>query len=323
MIRDFATSVRARLYNKSKESGVDFQLLLARYAGERFLYRLGLSSFRDRCILKGATLLVVWMEEPHRGTRDIDLLALSSNDDTFVQEIIETVCAVACPEDGVTFDLDSVRISSIRGGQVFQGRRAKMICRLGKARIPVQIDFGFGDAVTPAPHAMSMSTLIKGIPAPVVRVYPMVTSLAEKFDAMVNLGKRNSRMKDFYDVWALTGAFAFGGKVLREAIHNCFEQRRTPVSGEMPAALTVAFYLDETLNTRWRDYRYDAALLFQPPESFAAIGERVRNFFGPVHASIVADSLFDLYWPPGGPWMADADRAATGGETLANPSNIR
>ncbi len=314
MIRNFAASVRTRLYNKSKESGVEFQLLLARYAGERFLYRLGVSSFRDRCILKGATLLVVWMEEPYRSTRDIDLLALGYNDETSVQEIVKTVCAVACPEDGLTFDLDSVRLSPIRAQQQFQGQRVKMICRLGTARIPIQIDFGFGDVVTPAPHEISMSTLIKGIPVPVVQVYPMVTSLAEKFDAMVSLGKRNSRMKDFYDVWALSGAFSFEGAALREAIHSCFERRRTPVFEETPVALTLAFYSDEALNTRWRDYRSEGTLLSPPPEAFEVVGERVRSFFAQVHASIVADTPFDLHWPPGGPWGSVAEQDAEDGD---------
>ncbi len=320
MIRNFAASVRDRLYNKSKESGVEFQLLLARYAGERFLYRLGVSSFRDRCILKGATLLVVWMKEPYRGTRDIDLLALGYNEEASVQKIVKRVCAVACPEDGLVFDLDSVRISPIRGQQQFQGQRVRIICRLGQARIPVQLDFGFGDAVIPAPHEMSIRTLLKGLPAPVVRVYPMVTSLAEKFEAMVNLGRRNSRMKDFYDAWALSEAFTFEGQALRKAIHSCFARRRAPVFEETPAALTVGFYFDEDLNSRWRDYRYDVALLSAPPESFVVIGERVRNFFGPVHESIAANTPFPLRWPPGGPWKLvpeqdDAEGIHTNEET--------
>ena len=314
MIRNFAASIRARLYNKSKDSGVEFQLLLARYAGERFLYRLGVSSVRDRCILKGATLLAVWMEEPYRSTRDIDLLALGRSDESSIREIVTAICTVACPEDGLLFDLDTMRISSIHTEQRYQGQRVKMVCRLGTARIPIQIDFGFGDVVTPAPHEMSMSTLIKGIPAPVVRVYPMVTSLAEKFDAMVSLGRRNSRMKDFYDVWALSEAFTFEGKALRKAIHRCFEQRRTPVFEETPVALTLAFYSDEALNTRWRDYRYDVALLSTLPESFTVIGERVQNFFGPVHESIVANSSFDLHWPPGGPWESVAEQDAKDGD---------
>ena len=143
MSKDVAASIRARLYNKSKRSGVEFQLLLARYACERFLYRLGMSPVRDRCILKGATLLAVWMQEPYRGTRDVDLLALGRNDETSVREIMTAICTVACPEDGLNFDLDSLRVSPIRPGQAYQGQRVKLACHLGQARIPTQIDFGF------------------------------------------------------------------------------------------------------------------------------------------------------------------------------------
>ena len=216
MSNDVAASIRARLYNKSKQSGVEFQLLLARYACERFLYRLGMSPVRDRCILKGATLLAVWMQEPYRGTRDVDLLALGRNDETSVREIMTAICTVACPEDGLNFDLGSLRVSPIRPGQAYQGQRVKLVCHLGQARIPTQIDFGFGDVVTPGPQEAKLQTLIEGLPAPTLRVYPLVTSIAEKLDAMVQLGQRNSRMKDFHDVWAISESFAFnGGRIAR------------------------------------------------------------------------------------------------------------
>ena len=304
MSKNIPASVRARLYNKSKESSVEFQLLLARYAGERFLYRLGASSVRDRCILKGATLLAVWMEEPYRSTRDIDLLALGRSDEASIREIVTAVCTVACPEDGLLFDLDTVRVSSIHAGQRYQGQRLKMVCRLGTARIPVQVDFGFGDVVKPGPHEAQLKTLLEGIPAPFLQVYPLVTSIAEKLDAMVSLGEHNSRMKDFFDIWALSEAFSFEGAALREAIHNCFEGRNTVVSDQIPVALTPGFYSDAALDTRWRDYGHEVTLLTTPPESFAVVGERVRSFFAPVYASILAKTSFDLCWPPGGPWQS-------------------
>ena len=312
MSKNIVASVRARLYNRSKESSVEFQFLLARYAGERFLYRLGVSSVRDRCILKGATLLAVWMEEPYRSTRDIDLLASGRSDEASIREIVTAICTVTCPEDGLLFDLDTIRVSSIHAGQRYQGQRVKMVCRLGKARIPIQIDFGFGDVVKPGPHEAQLNTLLEGIPAPSLQVYPLVTSIAEKLDAMVSLGKRNSRMKDFYDIWALSEAFSFEGAALREAIHNCFERRNTVVSGDMPVALTSAFYSDADLDTRWRDYRHEVTLLTTPPESFAVVGERVRSFFAPIYASIFANTPFDLYWPPGGSWEAVLEQTEDG-----------
>ncbi len=303
MSKNIVASVRDRLFKKSKESGQEHQQFLARYGRERFLYRLGASPVRDQCILKGATLLVVWMKEPHRSTLDVDLLVSGRSDETSVRKIMADICKVDCPEDGLIFNLDSLRISPIHAEQRYQGQRVKMVCHLGTARIPIQIDFGFGDVVTPGPQEAQLNTLIEGVPAPFLRVYPQVTSIAEKFDAMVNLGKRNSRMKDFYDIWALSEAFTFEGATLREAIQNCFERRGTSVSGEIPAALTSAFYSDAEFNIQWRDYRSEGTLLSPPPEAFEVVGERVRSFFAQIHASIVADAPFELHWPAGGPWQ--------------------
>ena len=234
MSKDIAASIRARLYNKSKQSGVEFQLLLARYACERFLYRLGASPVRDRCILKGATLLSVWMKEPYRGTRDVDLLAFGDNDEKSVREIMTAICTVACPEDGLTFDLGSVRISSIRPGQPYNGQQVKIVCRLGQARIHTQVDFGFGDVITPGPQEAEVQPLIEGLPAPFMWVYPLATSIAEKVDAMVRLGKRNSRMKDFHDLWALSETFGFSGAELRQAIGRCLKRRGTAWTSSHP-----------------------------------------------------------------------------------------
>ena len=303
MSKDVAASIRARLYNKSKQSGVEFQLLLARYACERFLYRLGMSPVRDRCVLKGATLLVVWMEEPYRGTRDVDLLALGRNDEISVPEIMTAICTVACPEDGLNFDLDSMRVSLIRPGQPYQGQRVKLVCHLGQARIPTQIDFGFGDVITPGPQEAKLQTLIEGLPAPTLRVYPLVTSIAEKFDAMVQLGQRNSRMKDFHDVWAISESFAFNGNELREAIRSCFERRGTTSTSHTPVALASRFYSNTKQGDLWEHYRREKAFLVLPPEAFTVIGERIVEFFTPVLESILTDASFEWHWPAGGPWQ--------------------
>ena len=303
MSKDVAASIRARLYNKSKQSGVEFQLLLARYACERFLYRLGMSPVRDRCIVKGATLLAVWMEEPYRGTRDVDLLASGRNDETSVREIMTAICTVACPEDGLIFDLSSLRVSPIRPGQAYQGQRVKLVCHLGQARIPTQIDFGFGDVVTPGPQEAELQSLIEGLPTPTLRVYPLATSIAEKLDAMVQLGQRNSRMKDFHDVWAISESFAFNGAELRESIRSCFERRGTTWTSHTPVALTSAFYSTPGQDNLWEHYRREKAFLIPPPEAFAVIGESILEFFAPVLESILTDAPFEWHWPAGGPWQ--------------------
>ena len=197
MSPDIAASIRARLLSKAKEQGDELELILVRYAIERFLYRLGASHMREQCVLKGATLLTLWLDDPYRASRDVDFHAAGPSSEAAIMAIVTTVCAVPCAEDGIRFDLESLHVSPIREEAESGGQRAILRAYLGKARIRLQIDFGFGDAVTPAPEDSNSPTLLQGLPSSRLRTYPMVVSIAEKFEALVTLGQRNSRLKDF------------------------------------------------------------------------------------------------------------------------------
>ena len=302
MTTNVEASVRARLRNKMHDTGFEFQFLLTRYACERFLYRLGASSLRDRCILKGASLLAVWMDEPYRATRDIDVLALDGSDEPYVRQVVVTICGVPCPEDAMTFDLSSVRVFPIRTGQEHPSQRVKLTARVGNARIPFQVDIGFGDVVVPGPEEVQFPTLLDGMAPPSVRAYPRVSSVAEKFEAIVQLGQQNSRMKDFHDIWALSETFSFDGSVLREAIQACFARRGTDWTTRTPLALTSTFYSDDRLIRLWRDYRTSTNPLVPPPDALEVVGERIFTFLAPIRESVLTDAPFDLSWPPGGPW---------------------
>ena len=304
MTSNVTASVRGRLLNKAKSGGADFQLLLVRYACERFLYRLGKSEERERCILKGATLLGLWMAEPYRTTRDVDLLATGENDEEAVRQLMTTICNVPCPEDGLVFEIETLRVSPIRDDQRYGGQRAKLRALLGKANILVQVDFGFGDVVTPGPEEAQLPTLIDRVPAPVLHTYPQVTTIAEKFEAMVQLGTRNSRMKDFYDIWALSENFVFDGIELQQAVALCFERRGTHLPAETPEALATAFYSNAGQQELWQAYGRRGELLRAPPDDFGEVGRRVQFFLGPVYDSILADETFDRRWPASGPWQA-------------------
>ena len=304
MTSNIAASVRARLLNKVNADRTKFGMLLVRYACERFLYRLGKSGERERCILKGATLLSLWMEELYRATRDIDLLATGENDEEAIRRVMTTICNVPCPEDGLIFDLETLRISSIRDDQRYGGQQARLVAFLGRAEIPVRVDFGFGDVVTPGAVEAQLPTLIEGVPAPVLRVYPQVTTIAEKFESMVQLGTGNSRMKDFYDIWALSENFAFDGAELQQAVARCFERRGTHVSAETPEALAPAFYSNAGQQELWQAYGRRGELLHLPPDDFGEVGRRVQSFLGPVYVSILAGDSFALHWPAAGPWRA-------------------
>lgn len=304
MTSNVAASIRGRLLNRAKAEGTEFQFFLDRYACERFLYRLGESEVRDRCILKGASLLALWMAEPYRATRDVDLLAFGGNDAETVRDVMTAVCNVPCPEDGLNLDIGALRVSEIREGQRYGGQRAALAALLGTARCNLQVDFGFGDVVIPGPEESWLPTLIDGVPAPFLLTYPRVSSIAEKFEAMVQLGALNSRMKDFYDVWALSETFAFDGLELQEAVAGCFDRRGTPWDIEMPEALTHVFYSNAKQQDYWKAYASQGGLLCPPPSAFEEIGCRIRSFLGPVRNSVLAGELFDMRWSSGGTWGA-------------------
>ena len=303
MTNNVTASIRSRLLNKARIEQTEFQLFLDRYGCERFLYRLGESEVRDQCILKGASLLALWMDDPYRATRDVDLLAFGENDEVTVRNVITTICNITCPEDGIEFDISTLSISAIREGNRYGGQRAVLTAFLGTAKCNVQVDFGFGDVVVPSPEEARLPTLIDGIPEPFLRTYPQVSSIAEKFESMVQLGIGNSRMKDFYDVWALSQTFAFHGPELQEAVAKCFDRRGTSWGTEIPEALTPAYYSSQQVQEYWVAYGRRGGLFNPSPSEFEVVGDRIRSFLGPIRASILAGQSFEMNWPPTGPWQ--------------------
>lgn len=302
MSSDVAASIKARLLARAKESGEEFERTLARFAAERLLYRLGASPARDRCVLKGASLLAVWLPDPYRATRDVDVLLSGRTSDEAIRTLIEDVCAVECTEDGLRFDLSALTVEAIRAEDEYAGKRVRFRAHLGTARIAVQVDMGVGDALTGPPEEVTYPTILATLPAPHLRAYPRTAAVAEKFEAMVTLDIRNSRMKDFHDLWALSGAFDFDGPALLEAVAACFERRRTSWTAETPRPLTTAFYELEHLQRYWRSYVNAGATLVAPPASFQIVGERIIAFLAPVRNAIVTGEDFQLRWTPGGPW---------------------
>ena len=211
--RNMAASVRQRLANRARERGETFDIVLTRYALERLLYRLGQSEHRDCFILKGAMLFSLWTDTPYRETRDLDLLGFGSNDVHHLEETFRSLCMLSVTDDGVTFDPDSVQTEPMREEENYAGGRVRLVATIAGVRLSLQIDIGFGDAVTPAPEEISYPALLP-FPAPRIRAYPKETVVAEKYEALISLGMTNSRMKDFYDLWVMSSTFAFEGEVL-------------------------------------------------------------------------------------------------------------
>lgn len=221
-----AASVQARLKNAAKEREVEFQNLLVRFGNERLLYRLSRSEYQKSFILKGAALFAVWTSEPHRPTKDMDLLGFGGNDIDSLENIFKEICRID-GEDGLEFSLESIRGAPIRAKKIYQGVRITLQATLDGARISLQIDVGFGDAVTPTAKAETLPAILD-LPKPHLRIYPKETVVAEKFEAMVKLGIGNSQMKDFWDVQFLIRNFSFGGSLLQKAIRATFVNGKPP-----------------------------------------------------------------------------------------------
>ncbi len=248
-----ADSVRARLLQRARQHGEDFNLLLTRYALERWLYRLSVSDQRAGFVLKGALLFSLWFDEPHRPTRDADFLGFGAADAELLRERLQAICRVAC-DDGMRFDADSVTVAPIREQARYDGLRADLLGWLGTARCNVQLDVGFGDAVTPAAQEMDYPTLLADVPAPHLRVYPRETVLAEKLEAMIVLGMRNSRMKDYFDVWVLLRQGGFDPAVLAQAIHATCARRETALPEGWPTGLADEFAADAAKRAQWQAF---------------------------------------------------------------------
>ena len=295
-------SVFRRLLNLAKTHGEDFNLLLSRYGVERLLYRLGLSLHADRFVLKGASLFLVWKGQNYRVTRDADLLVSGPADTEYLSGIFRDLCrAVSVDVDGIEFKADTVSAEPNREEQEYDGIRVTLVALLHHARIPIQVDIGFGDAVTPGPERIEFPTLLDA-PPPRLLAYPRYTMVAEKLEAMVRLGFANSRMKDFYDVWLLRRLFEFDGRTLCEAIHNTFRRRSTPLPGGMPLAFTDEFRKDAQKRIQWRAFvrksRPENVL-----EDIDAIIEDIVAFLMPVVEAARGKGSFSRYWPQGGPWI--------------------
>ena len=297
-----AHSVKARLLQMARREGEDFNSLLVRYVLERLLYRLGVSTHANEFVLKGALLFVVWSNQPHRATKDLDLLGSGSPDPARLTRVFRDISGVAVPDDGVTFDAESIVAEPIREEAVYDGIRLRFIARLGTAEIPVQVDVGFGDSTVPEPLQTEIPALLD-FPAPRLRAYARESSIAEKCHAMVELGLANSRMKDFYDLWFLATEYPFDGKVLAEAIRATFMRRRTAIPGAEPIGLSNEFAADPAKLNQWMGFLRRARIRKAAPPLDEIIGV-LRTFLMPALWALTVPTVFDSEWNPGGPWRA-------------------
>jgi predicted nucleotidyltransferase component of viral defense system len=274
--KNVAASVHQRLLNIARETDRPFNEVLQYFAMERLLYRLSCSTHKDSFVLKGALLFRVWDVPDSRATRDIDFLAFLDNSPENLEAVFRDVCTIE-GDDGLAFDPESVVATTIKEDADYEGVRIRFRGLLGKARITMQIDVGFGDKVHPGVVRADYPVILD-LPAPALRMYPPETVVAEKLEAMVYLGSLNSRMKDFYDVWRLSRQFEFDDSVLGEAIRQTFDNRGTELIpfGELKAELLE----NETLEKLWSAFL--AKTDITAPESFHQVLDEIALFLSPL-----------------------------------------
>ncbi len=293
--RNIGASVRARLLDRARAERSDFQILLTRYALERLLYRLSASEHRERFILKGAMLFVTWVADPFRPTRDLDLLGHGDNDVGAIADTFRSICAEPVADDGVVFDHAGLQAAPIREEVEYGGVRVRTTATIAGARIPIQVDIGFGDAVTPAPVEIDYPALLDA-PAPHLRAYPVETVVAEKFEALVTLGIANSRLKDFYDLWLIAETFDLDRSVLETAVRNTFGRRQTALPGETLLGLSDAYA--ETWDHQWRAF-LGRERMAAAPRGLAVVVSDLRRFLLPLAETIDGD----WRWVPKVGWV--------------------
>jgi hypothetical protein len=275
-VKNVEASVSAKLQNKARESRRPFAELLQYYGMERFLYRLSCSKYADKFILKGALMFAVWQVPERRSTMDIDFLAGCNNQILAIEKVIKDICGVRVVDDGVNFDPMTVKGQKIKEDADYEGVRVKFKGFIGRTRIPMQIDFGFGDKVYPRPGVVDYPVLLD-FPKPRLKGYPAESVVSEKFEAMVKLGLLNSRMKDFYDVWLMIRRFNFDSKSLARALKGTFEQRKTVLPQGCPLFAEEIYDDKSDRQTLWKAFLNKNGLK-SAPEKLSTVAKEIEDF---------------------------------------------
>ena len=296
-MKNIAVSVRNRLMNISRQQKRPFMEMAQRYALERFLYRLSQSEHGTKFILKGAMLLKVWNFPNARPTMDVDLLGLTSNDSEKIAIQIKGILQTEVEDDGLQFDVESVSTQDITQQSEYVGLRIIFKAKLDTMILNMQVDMGFGDAVYPNPINREIPPILD-FPAPKMLCYQPETSIAEKFHAMVQHDRLNSRMKDFYDIWYLSHHMEFEAQILVTSIQSTFQKREVKVPGVL-VAFSSEFIAEK--QPQWAAFKRKMGIEVIPTD-FGEVVERVKRFIEPLLPSCRGGKLAITHWNKDG-WI--------------------
>lgn len=290
------------LLNESRRLKVMHDLILRRYAFERFLVRLGESKHRESFVLKGAMALIAVTGSFDRPTRDMDMLGLLALDAEEARVVLAEIAATTPSEDdGLRFDVESFTADIINAATEEPGTKVTGYAYLGSVRIPLKIEISHGHLVTPHPVDMEYPTVLGGTQSASILCYTKETMLAEKFEAVCSLGTHTSRFKDFYDIRELSRKLEFDGSVAAEAFRRTFAKRETAIPAADPVAFDVSFR--EAGDRGWKGFLRKQGI--RDEQSFADLVEEIRPFVMGIAAFARGDQ--PQFWSPDEGWAGKDD----------------
>ena len=274
MVKDVAKSVKDRLLEQTRKVHGNYQQVLIRFFHERLMFRLSKSKYRTSFYLKGGSLLFALDPLIARPTLDVDLLGINfPSKPELLRSMFVDICSQTCPEDGVTFDVDSISIENIMNDKEYLGLNVKVHASLDSVRQWISIDVGFGDSVV-GEKEMSYPVLLENLPGASIIAYSIESVVAEKFHAMVMLDEGNSRMKDFFDVYQILKNHKVDKRVLESAIKTTFQARKMKYNSKVNL-FTLDFVLNESRRALWKNFL--RGIKFTDPLSFDEVMNLIRD----------------------------------------------
>jgi predicted nucleotidyltransferase component of viral defense system len=300
-IQNIPASIQARLQNKVGEIGQSYNVILQYYGMERFLYRLSKTPHVNDFILKGGLMFYGLGIPMRRTTRDIDFLGISENAQRDIQSIFREALSVLLPEDGILFDEKTLRISETQVENDQGGIRVTFMGRLGKMRIPIQVDIGFSDELASETLNMDYPVLLAGMEKPHLKGYPPESIISEKFHAMVRFAEANSRWKDYYDIYLLTETFEFDSHSVANALRSTFGNRPAELKEQIPHGLRESFAVSK--QDEWDLFLQKAKLSNDSIKDLKVVVNRVWRFLEyPIREALAEDKLPTKQWERGKVW---------------------
>lgn len=294
MTKNISASIMGKLKNTAKNLKLPYNLILQLYVQERLLYRISISKFKNNFLLKGGLLLYSINGFKGRPTKDIDfLLNGHSNESSNLEKLFKEIIDIKV-DDGVKFDIESLKFDEINKNNKYNGRRIKLTAYIGRAKIFLKIDIGSGDIVVPGPVNIEYPNLLE-FERPNIYAYSLESVISEKFEAMVSLASINSRMKDFYDINFLIKKKEYDGEILKKAVNETFNRRNTAIN-KKPMIFSEQFKNNLDKQKQWNMFLDRIGNDIQNRLKFSMIINKISKFLQPVYNSIYRKSEFNYIW---------------------------